>query len=41
MICENGRHATVGRYTDPSEEEINAAEAALVASGTGRWLAVT
>ena len=41
VIAEDGRHATLGRHTDPSEEEINAAEAGLVALGTGGWLAVT
>ena len=41
VIAEDGRHATLGRHTDPSEEEIKAAEAALVAAGTGGWLAVT
>ena len=41
VIAEDGRHATLGRHTDPSEGEINAAEAGLIALGTGGWLAVT
>lgn len=41
VISEDGRHATLGRHTDPSEAEIKAAEAALIASGTGGWLVVT
>jgi len=41
VIGEDGRHATLGWHTDPSEEEINAAEAGLVALRTGGWLAVT
>ena len=41
VISEDGRHATRGRHTDPSEEEIKAAEAALAASGIGGWLVVT
>ena len=41
VISEDGRHATPGRHTDPSEEEIRTAEVALAASGTAGWLAVT
>ena len=41
VISEDGRHATLGRHTDPSEDEIKTAEAALTASGTAGWLAVT
>jgi hypothetical protein len=40
-ICEDGRHVTLGRHTDPSEDEIKATEAALLALGQGGWLAVT
>lgn len=41
VISEDGRHATLGRHTDPSEDEINAAEAGLTTLGTGGWLVVT
>ena len=41
VISEDGRHATLGRHTDPSEEEIQAVETALIVSGTGGWLVVT
>lgn len=37
----DGRHATLGRHSDPSEDEIGKAEAALEAQGLSGWLAVT
>jgi hypothetical protein len=37
----DGRHVSLGRNSDPSPEEIEAAEAALMAQGHGGWLAVT
>jgi hypothetical protein len=40
VLGEDGRHATLGRHTDPTEAEIAAAEQALVAQGLHGWLAV-
>jgi hypothetical protein len=40
VLCEDGRHSTLGRYTNPSEGEIVAAERALVAQALSGWLAV-
>ena len=34
----DGRHVTLGRHTDPTEEEIAAAEARLAAQGLAGWL---
>jgi hypothetical protein len=36
----DGRHITLGRHSDPTEDEIGRLEAALRAKGTGAWLAV-
>ena len=41
VLAEDGRHSTIGRHTDPSEEELNRAGDALRANGQGGWLAVT
>ena len=35
-----GRHVTVGRHTDPSDAELDAAAVALAGMGLGGWLAV-
>ena len=40
ILAEDGRHATLGRHTDPSEAEIEAAGAGLGAQGLGGWVAV-
>lgn len=40
VLGMDGRHVTLGRYSDPAEEEIEAAERALVAQGQAGWLAV-
>lgn len=40
ILGADGRSVTLGRHTDPSEDEITAAERALVASGQAGWLAV-
>ena len=40
VLGEDGRHATVGRVTDPSEAEVNAATETLRRTGLGGWLAV-
>jgi hypothetical protein len=41
VLSETGQHATLGRATDPSEEEIGHAESGLVGQGMSGWLAVT
>jgi hypothetical protein len=41
VLADDGRHVTIGRHTDPSEEEIEGAAKALSATGAGGWLAVT
>ena len=40
VVAEDGRYATLGRETDPSEDETAAAEKGLEAAGTGGWLAI-
>lgn len=40
VLAEDGRHTTLGRHTDPTEEEITRAGAGLKAAGLGGWLAV-
>ncbi len=34
-----GRHITVGRHSDPSDAELDAAAVALAGEGVGGWLA--
>jgi hypothetical protein len=41
ILGDDGRHVTVGRHTDPTEQEIARAGDALRATGQGGWLAVT
>jgi hypothetical protein len=41
VLGDDGRHITLGRYSDPSEEEIARAGDALRANGQGGWLAMT
>jgi hypothetical protein len=41
VLSQDGRHVTLGRHTDPSEEEIARAAEGLRSSGVGGWLAVT
>jgi len=41
ILGDDGRHVTVGRHTDPSDEEISRAAEMLRQSGAGGWLAVT
>ena len=38
VLGTDGRHVTLGRHTDPTEEEIAAAEASLSAQGMAGWL---
>lgn len=40
VLGEDGRYITLGRASDPSEEEIAASEAALHDRGLAGWLAV-
>lgn len=40
VIAPDGRYVTLGRNSDPTEQEILAAEAALVAQATSGWLAI-
>jgi len=40
ILSEDGRHATLGRHTDPFDVEIRAAGDGLQAQGLGGWLAV-
>ncbi len=41
VLATDGRHVTVGRHTDPTEEEIEAAAKGLAAQGLAGWLAVS
>ncbi len=41
MLSETGQHATLGRVTDLSEDEIRNVESGLAAQGMSGWLAVT
>lgn len=38
ILCTDGRHVTLGRQTDPSQEEVAAAEANLAVQGLAGWL---
>lgn len=40
VIALDGRHSWLGRATDPTAEDIAAAEAQLSAQGTSGWVAV-
>ena len=39
-MAADGRHSTIGRYTDPSEDEVASVEAELGRIPGGGWLAV-
>jgi len=41
LIAEDGRHAWLGRNSDPSEEELAQAAEGLARQGLAGWLAVT
>jgi hypothetical protein len=41
VLTGDGRHVTMGRHTDPTEEPLNLAADELRANGLGGWLAVT
>ena len=38
IMADDGRHVTVGRASQPTEEEIVSAEATLADMGMGGWL---
>jgi hypothetical protein len=40
LICETGEYSTLGRHREPDEDEIKAAEIALVRAGRSGWLAI-
>ncbi|MBP0496010.1 hypothetical protein [Roseomonas indoligenes] len=40
VLGTDGRHVTLGRQSDPTEEEVLAAERSLAAGGLSGWLAV-
>jgi hypothetical protein len=40
VLATDGRHVTLGRHSDPTEEQIQAAESGLKAAGEAGWLAV-
>lgn len=41
VVAEDGRHATLGRHSDPAPEEIDEAGQQLDAAGLAGWLAVS
>ncbi len=40
VLAEDGRHVTLSRQTDPTDDEIARSAEALCATGQGGWLAV-
>ncbi len=40
ILADDGRHVTIGRHTDPTEEEIERAGDGLRGTGLGGWVAV-
>ena len=40
ILADDGRHVTLGRHTDPTSEEIDAAAEGLDKIGVGGWRAV-
>ena len=40
ILTPDGGHVSIGRHTDPSEDEIQVAGEKLRQAGTGGWLAV-
>ena len=40
VLSIDGRYVTLGRASDPSEEEVRGAEKALCAQGLAGWLAI-
>jgi hypothetical protein len=40
VLSEDGRHAWLGRHSDPSPDEVATVEASLVTKGLAGWVAV-
>jgi hypothetical protein len=40
VLTTDGRHVTLGRHTDPSEDEINVTEGAMAIQGVTGFLAI-
>lgn len=40
VLCTDGRYVSLGRASDPSEEQVRSAEKTLEAQGLAGWLAV-
>ena len=40
ILTPDGGHVSIGRHTDPSDDEIEAVAGKLRQAGTGGWLAV-
>lgn len=40
VVAPDGRYVTLGRHSDPSEQEVRDAEEALRAQGLNGWLAI-
>jgi hypothetical protein len=41
VLSGDGRHVTIGRHADPTEEQLTLAADQLRTNGLGGWLAVT
>jgi hypothetical protein len=40
VLCSDGRHSSLGRHSDPTEEELASVAASLTSAGLSGWLAV-
>jgi hypothetical protein len=40
ILTPDGGHVSIGRHTDPSDDEVEVAAEKLRQAGTGGWLAV-
>ena len=40
VLGSDGRHVTLGRHTDPTDDEISDAERGLISQGLSGWLVV-
>lgn len=41
VLAEDGRHTTIGRHSDPTEDELMDAARGLASASLGGWLALT
>jgi hypothetical protein len=41
VVVETGQHSTIGRHTDPTEEDISHAASQLDGAGLAGWLVVS